>query len=150
MVRSMQGKHPNYYEALLQLRDVSPEIIEFAENEIDRVKLLVSKQKELKNGMDYYCSDSSLTRALGKRLQDKFGGELKVTATLHTKKDNKELYRTTVLFREAQFKKGDEVKYLGETYLVRSMDGKIFLQNLKTGEKIHLKYKEMSLIKKVN
>jgi len=148
MVRSLEGKHPNYYESLLQLRDVTAEVIDFTEDEIEQIHLPVSKHKKVTGGMDYYCSDNNLTRALGKTLQDRFGGELKITATLHTKKNDKDLYRTTVLFREAHFRKDDKVKYYGEEYVIKRMSKDIFLQNTKTGEKLHLKYKDMNLIKK--
>jgi len=40
--------------------------------------------------------------------------------------------------------------YNEEEYTVKMMTKDILLQNNKTGQKIHLKYKDMNLIKKVN
>ena len=147
MVRSLEGKHPKYYEAVLQLRDVTQEVVDLVEEEIHRTKHSVSKVVELKNGLDYYLADNALTRALGKLLQQKFGGELTVTASLHTKKDDKEMYRVTVLFRLPHFKKGDTVVYEGEEHVVKIMGKEIFLQHTKTGKKARVKYKDMKRIK---
>ena len=147
MVRSVQGKRAEYYEATLQLRDIKEEVIVYTEKEIDKVKLHISKKIKLKNGVDYQLSDNELTRALGKRLQQKFGGNLKVTASLHTRKNNKDLYRVTVLFRGINFKKGDQVEYQGDTYVVKMLSKDIFLQDIKTGKKVHVRYKDAREVK---
>ena len=149
MVRSLVGKHPSYFEAVLQLRDVTEKVIEYAEEEMFRVKLIVAKKLKVKNGWDYFTADNGQTLALGKRLQQKFGGELTKTSSLHTKKDNKELYRVTVLFRQTHFKKNDLVEYQGEEWKVQMMGKEIFLKHSKTGKKSRVKYKNMKEIKKV-
>jgi len=100
MVRSLTDKNSGYYEAILQLRDIDPKVIEFAEAEIRRVKLHVAKIVKLKTGKDYYLTDNTLTRQLGKRLQEKFGGEFNISPKLFSKKDGKEIYRLTVLLWE--------------------------------------------------
>lgn len=150
MTKSLEGKHPGYYEAILQLRNVSSDVVEFVEGEIPRMGLAVSKVVELKTGVDYYLSDNNLTKMLGKRLQEKFGGELLITATLHTKKKDKDMYRLTILFRQAPFQKGDIVSRDDEEYNVLTMAKEIILQHVRTGKKIHVRYKDMKGIKKVN
>jgi NMD protein affecting ribosome stability and mRNA decay len=147
MVRSLVGKHPNYFEAVLQLRDVTQEVVNFVEEELHRTKNPVPKVVEIKSGIDYFLADSQLTRALGKQLQQKFGGELTVTSSLHTKIDNKEKYRVTVLFRKSPFKKGDTVVYGGDEYVVKTIGKEIFLQDAKTGKKARVKYKDMKQIR---
>ena len=107
----------------------------------------VVEEKKAKNGVDYYLADNNQARALGKTLQDKVGGEIKTTSSLHTKKDNKELYRVTILFREAHFRKGNKVEYNGEKFIIKSMGKDIFMQDEKTGKKVHAKYKDMRKIK---
>ncbi|MBI4152677.1 hypothetical protein HY495_03125 [Candidatus Woesearchaeota archaeon] len=149
MTKSLEGKHSEYYEAILQLRHVSQGVIDFTEEEIQRRGLSVVKVIELKTGLDYYLSDNNLTKTLGRRLQDKFGGEFLVTAKLHTKKKDKNLYRLTVLFRQTPFQKGDLVARGGEEYRVVTLGKEIILQHEKTGKKIHLKYAEMKKIKKI-
>ena len=148
MVRDVTGKHPLYFEAILQLRDVSPAVIDFAEEELVRNRISVPKTEKVKNGWDYYIADSNFTKGLGKKLQQQFGGELVVTSSLYGQKDGKEIYRVTILFREASFKKDDLVEYRGEEYDVKTLGKEIILQAVNEGKKLHVKYREMGKIKK--
>ncbi|MBT4651693.1 hypothetical protein HOC13_04195 [Candidatus Woesearchaeota archaeon] len=148
MARKLEDKHPGYFEAVLQLRDVLQEVRTYAEDEIIRVRMNVAKAVELKNGVDYYLSDNSLTRALGKRMQEKFGGYREESASLWGVKKDREVYRVTVLFRGVPFKKGDLVEFAGEDYIVRNVSKDIFLQNVKSGTKVHVTYKDMKQIRK--
>ena len=148
MAHKTEDRHVLYYEAILQLRDVDEEVIDFAEDEIERVKLKVAKTVPFKNGIDYYLSNNSLTRALGKRLKERFGGDTKVTSSLWGVKKDREVYRVTVLFRGVPFKKNEIVIYDGEEYKVVSLRKDIFLQNVKHGKKVHLRYDDMNRIKK--
>lgn len=150
MVRSIEGKHPNYYEAILQLRDVSSAVMDFVYAEIDRGRVHISKEEEAEKGVDIYLSDSNFTKALGRKLQEQFGGEHKSSASLFGQKDGKEIYRLTVLFRGIPFRKDNVVEYGGERYQVKIVSKDILLQNSKTGEKVHVKYKDMNKIKAVN
>lgn len=148
MVRDITGKHPEYFEAILQLRDSSEAVIDYVEHEFSRGKIPITQALEVKNGLDFYAADSQFTRSLGKRLQEKFGGELVVTASLYGVKKDREVYRVTVLFREASFKKGDMVEFKGDTYLVIVLGNEIILQE-KGGKKLHVKYREMMKVKKM-
>ncbi len=148
MVRDVTGKHPLYFEAILQLRDVSQVVIDFAEEELVKNRISVPKTEKVKNGWDYYIADSNFTKGLGKKLQQEFGGELVVTSSLYGQKDGKEIYRVTILFREASFKKDDLVEYRGEEYGVKTLGKEIILQAVNEGKKLHVKYREMGKIKK--
>ena len=147
MVRDLKGKHPNYYEAILQLRDVSMDVLNYIDNTMKKV--LVVKIVKVKYGYDYYLADNIQGRQQSQQLQARFGGEILITSSLHTAKDSKELYRTTILFRESPFRKGDLVEYEGEEFKVKGLLKDIFLQNTKTGKKIHIRYKNMKQIRKV-
>lgn len=150
MVRSTEGKHPLYYEAVLQLRDVSYDAVRFVEDEIGMKRIPIAKKEKVKNGFDYYLADGDFTRALGKKLQGKFGGEFNLTSSLFGRKEGKEIYRITVLFRGIPFKKNDLVEYKGDQYNILSLGKDIMLKEVKTGKRIHLKYKDMGLVKKVD
>ena len=150
MVRSTEGKHPSYFEAVLQLRDCSEKIIEYVEEQIIRYKIPLAKVMKLKKGIDFYLADNQFTRALGKKLQIKFGGDYNVTSSLWGRKSGKEVYRLTVLFRSIGFKKHDTVEFEGERYNVKMLLGtKLMLQNEKTGQKIQVKYKDIEQVKKI-
>jgi NMD protein affecting ribosome stability and mRNA decay len=147
MARSMEGKHGSYFEAVLQLRDVSQEVVDFAEDEIGRLKMHVADVITLKNGYDYKLSDNTLARRIGKNLQTKFGGKIEETSSLWGVKKDREVYRVTVLFRGVPFKKGDLVIYQGEEYKVKILGKDMMLQNTKNGKKVHVKYKDMREVK---
>ena len=147
MARSLEGKHPKYYEAILQLRSISQEVVDFVQKQLIILKLQVAKVAEVKGGVDYYLADNTLSKILGKKLEAHFGGKCVTTATLHTIKDSKEKYRTTILFRQLPFKKGDVIEYQDENYKVKSLTKDIFLQSEKTGKKIHIKFKDQKMIK---
>lgn len=151
MVRSLVGKHNNYFEGILQLRNPNQEIVTFVEEDLHNGHIAVSQVKEVKNGLDYYLSDNDYTMALSKRLQKKFGGEVKVTSTLHTKIKGKDAYRVTALFRSPSFAKGDLVDYGGNEFKVKAMGKEIVLiGHGKNTKKVNVRYRDMSQIKKLD
>lgn len=150
MVKSLQDKHPEYFEAVLQLRLASQLAINFAENEIKRNRIPLTKVKKVKNGTDYYLADKNFTRTLGRKLQQEFGGQYMVTSSLVGRKKGKDLYRFTILYRGLPFSKGDKVKYNGEEYSVKSISKEILLQEVNTGKKLRVKIKYMKDIKLMN
>lgn len=140
-------KHPGYFEAVLQLRDCKEEVISFVRREIKQERVGVARVVKVKGGVDYFLAEKDFAKKTGRKLREKFGGDLKTTASLWGRKEGREVFRLTVLFRGIGFKKGDTVVYAGEDYEVKSMGKDILLQNVKTGKKVHLKYKEMERIK---
>ena len=147
MVKPIHGKNSEYYEAILQLREVADDVVDFVDKEIEKKGIFVAKVKPVTNGHDYYLGNSNLTKNLGKTLQEKYGGEFTVTATLFTRKEGKPVYRLTVLFRAMPFKKGDQVEYHDEIYNVIMSGKKVMLQNVKTGKKVQVWHKDMSKVK---
>ena len=148
MVRDISKKHSGYYEAVLQLRDCGEEAVAFVEEEVVRERIHVAKTIETKSGLDIYLADNDFAKKLGKKLQAKFGGDTKFTASLWGRKEGKEVFRVTVLFRGLRFKKGDIVIYEGEEHEVKLMGNDILLKNVKTGKKSHVRYKGMEKIRK--
>lgn len=145
----MTGKHNSYYEATLQLREISPEILEFAEDEIKRNKIHVAKFTEVKNGYDFQLADNKFAQNLGKKIQQKYGGKVLTTAALFSKRDGNDIYRLTVLFRGVPYERNEKVLYKGDEHQVIAMGKEIVLQNVQTGKKLHVKYREMESIKKI-
>lgn len=148
MVRSITGKRPEYYEAILQLRDISSEVYDYALEEIRRTGIHLAKEEYVRGGVDFYLADSDFTKNLGKRIQLKFGGKYLITASLFTNRDGRNIYRLTILIRGLPFKKGDLVEYKGNVFKVNVLGKEMILQNVSSGKKVHVKYKEMDLIKK--
>ena len=138
--------NPQYFEGNLQLRDPTEEIISFVLDEIDKGDVHIAKQTKLKNGLDLYLSSNKFLRSLGKKLQAKFGGEVKESATLHTRsrQTSKDLYRVTLMFRPINFKVGDIITYREEQYRVMSLGKKVNLRSMKTAKKAMIYYKDLS------
>ncbi|MBS3165921.1 hypothetical protein J4444_02255 [Candidatus Woesearchaeota archaeon] len=147
MVKSIEGKRMEYYEAIIQLRDIEQEVYDFSIEQIEKGKIHIAKVEDVKGGVDIYLADRDFAKTLGKKLQLKFGGKLLLSASLYGIKDGREIFRVTILFREVTFVKGDRVDYKGDECIVKTVAKEIVLQHIKSGKIVHVKYKEMEKIK---
>ena len=151
MVRDLSKVGRDYFEAILQLRNISEAVHAYVEEAIPRLGMRIVKEVPHKNDKDWdlYLTDNDLTVDIARKLQQKFGGMMQISPKLYGRRENKDVYRFTVLFREAEFKKGDKVTYKGDEYEVKIVAKDILLQETKTGKKVHMKYKDMGMVKKV-
>ncbi|MEK7173111.1 MAG: NMD3-related protein [Patescibacteria group bacterium] len=136
----------DYFEGILQLRDVSDEVVEFAVKEIERNESSsIAKIKKVTNGVDVYISPQTLLRSLGNKLQNRFGGQLMVSTKLHTRNrvTSRDLYRVNLLFRPPKFKKGDIIEYKGDKIKVINIHKKVFAKDVKTGKKLNISFKAL-------
>ncbi|MBI2654547.1 hypothetical protein HYX02_07130 [Candidatus Woesearchaeota archaeon] len=135
----------DYYQGVLQLRDVNDEIISFVHNRINkRGDVAVTKTVKHQNGLDLYMTSQKFIRILGKKLKDSFGGELKISSKLHSKsKEGKELHRVNVLFKLSKYRKGDIVTVRGDEVRLISIGKKTFARNLKTGKKVTIRSSDL-------
>ncbi|MDP7141525.1 MAG: NMD3-related protein [Candidatus Woesearchaeota archaeon] len=141
-----QNKNPQYFEGTLQLRNHNDEVISFIANQMKkRDDAFIAKQVKAKNGVDLYFSSNKFLKALGKKLQNHFGGELKTSATLHTRsrQSSKNLYRLTVFFKLSEFKVGDIIKFKGDKLKILKAGKKVLCKNIDTGKKLTLNYKDL-------
>lgn len=96
------SRHPGYYEAIIQLRPPTDEIISFIRNQCRKKGEAITRVVEVGHeGLDLYITSQKLARTLGPKLKKVFGGELKMTRKIFGKnrQSSKTLYRATVLFR---------------------------------------------------
>lgn len=138
----------NYFQGILQLRDVNDEIMAFVHNQIKKRKdeVAVTKTVSFPNGVDLYITSQKFIRILGKKLKENFGGELKVSEKLHTRnKQGKDLYRINVLFRLLKYNVGNIVNIRGEDVRIISMRSKIFGKSVKTGRKMTIRSRDLRL-----
>ena len=141
----MKLSRSDYYQGVLQLRDVNDEIVSFVHNQIKkRSDVAITKIVRLSNGFDLYITSQKFIRILGKKLKDSFGGELKVSSKLHTRsKQGKDLYRVNVLFKFSKHRKGNIVMVRGDKVRLISIGKKIFGRDLKTGKKITIRSSDL-------
>ena len=145
-----EEKPANYFEGILQLRDVSQEVIDFVEeNCMMQGPRMVSKVKKVKNGFDFYIQSNKYLTKLGKLIRSNFDGELTKSASLHTKdkQSSKELYRLTILFREANFSKGDIITVKGERYQIIGISKDVLAKDLLTNKKKHFSFEQLRQLK---
>ena len=145
MEQKAKFARPNYYQGILQLRDVDNEVVDFVKNQIDkRNDVLITKTVKAGNGIDMYITSQKFIRILGKKLKESFGGELKTSIKLHTKsRTGKDLYRVNVLFKPVKYKRGDIVVVRGDEVKLLAVGRRIFARDMKTGKKIKIRSSDM-------
>lgn len=142
----MKLPRPNYYQGILQLRNINEEIAAFVRNQIGkRHGVAITKTVEFSDGIDLYLTSQKYIRLIGKKLKDSFGGEMKISSKLHTRnKQGKDLYRINVLFRLHKFRAGDVANVRGDKVKLIRIGEKIFAKDLKTGKKIAIRSSDLS------
>jgi len=145
IVQKLKLPRSNYYQGILQLRDVNEEILDFVHNQLKkRDNVAVTKTIKFPNGVDLYITSQKYIRVLGKKLKDSFGGELKISSKLHTRnKQGKDLYRVNVFFKLARYNKGDIVSVRGDEVRLISLGKKIFARDLKTGRRVTIRNSDL-------
>ena len=141
-----QVKTTAYFEAVLQMRNPTKEVLQFVEKEVAQQKnVFITKKSEVDRGFDYFLTKNNFARRLGEKLQNKFGGLLKTSAQLFTfeKQTGKKVYRLNVLFKLPSFKKDDLIEFKGEMLKVISVRKDLHVINLSTKEKRHLPFEEL-------
>jgi nonsense-mediated mRNA decay protein 3 len=135
----MAGK---YFESTVQLRGsssralTSREIAECQKMALDMADSgyrggdqlsFIQEMKEVKGGLDIILGSTQLGRRMARAFVERFGGRLLETAKLVGKKDNRDVYRSTLLVRFPRLKRGDIVSFRGALYSVAGFDGKTTL-----------------------
>ncbi len=137
------------FNGMLQVRNPSPEILSFIRDELKKAtakNVHCIKEDEVRGGNDYQLTDAKFTQNLGRKLQDKFGGELVITAKLvsRSRQTSKDLFRTTALFRYPDFKKGDIKHYKGREVKIINFSNRVYVIDLKSNKKEQVKYSELN------
>ena len=142
----MKLPRSNYFQGILQLRDVIEEILSFVHNQLKtRNAVAVTRTVKFSNGIDLYITSQKFIRILGKKLKESFVRELKTSAKLHTKnKQGKDLYRVNVFFKLSKYKKGDVVTVRGDKVRLISIGKKIFARDLSTGKRVTIRINDLN------
>ena len=143
--KKVKLSRPDYYQGILQLRDIDDDVIEFVRSQINkRDDVAVTKVVKHSNGFDYYITSQKYLQILAKKLRESFGGFLKTSSRLHTKsRTGKDLYRVNVLYRQTIHKIGDIVNVRGDDYKLIHIGGKVFAKDVKTGRRKTLRSEDL-------
>lgn len=97
------NKHEKYYEAIIQLRNPSPELINLINNQLRKnPDAFISIILPLKDGFDIYISSQRFARNLGNKMKRAFkNSELKISRKIVTRnrQTSRDVYRATVFFK---------------------------------------------------
>jgi len=137
-----------YFEGVLQLRNPSKEAIRFVRDDLKENKpkgIHLTKEVTERDGFDFYVTDQKYVQALGRRMHEKFGGDLKVTSRLFSKDTStwKDLYRVTAYLKLPNIKVGEILHKGNRTLKVEHVGKKVHLIDTKTGKKITMSYEKL-------
>jgi len=131
-------KNPQYFEGVLQLRNLNEEVIRYIDSQLRKEPVIrIAKEIPQPGGVDLWLSSNKFLLKLAKGLNETFQGELKITSRLHTKNrlTSRNVYRMSVYFKLASFRRGDTINLRGLDMKVLAVGKKIRLQEVLTGKK---------------
>lgn len=137
MVKTLKGRPPHYFEATIQLRELSPDQVQQVVSFIEESgRAEISKIKDYHNGVDLYISDRHFAHIIARWMKETFNGELVETRRLHSldQQTMKAKWRVTVLFRGLPYKVTDVIETDEGPVKILSMKKAAHVKYLKTGK----------------
>lgn len=140
----------DYYEAILQIRPSGQDMTEEQKEEIrDIIKkrvevkrgeernIFVTFEEEIHGGLDFYLSDTGVSKNLAHEISRKFGGRVTTSSKLTGREDGQNIYRMTYSVRLPPYKRGDFVEEEGQVMRIRKLGGKngsTIMKDVRTGK----------------
>ncbi|UCD14320.1 MAG: hypothetical protein JSW60_02595 [Thermoplasmatales archaeon] len=130
-------QHGGYYEATLQIRADRRKL---SKNELKTIRIIVENIVESlrakgnrglfitdiaeeRGGLDFYLSEKGPAYTIVKKIQEKFGGEIKQSSKNVGIKDGRQIFRITHLIRLPAFRKGDFISLDHSYFYISSIHG---------------------------
>ena len=138
-------KGGNYFQGILQIRNPSPELLEYVHNAITAKQgVFTSKTITVPNGLDLYLSDNTFIRSLALTIQKLYCVNVMFTSTLHSfdHQKSKELHRLTAMIYCFSCAKGDILEYKHQFYKVKQVQKKAHLINIFSDEQLKISAEE--------
>ncbi len=85
--------------------------------------LFITDIAEEHGGTDFYLSEKGSAYTIAKKIQEKFGGEIKQSSKNIGMKDSKQIFRTTCLIRLPAYRKGDFISLGNSYFYISSISG---------------------------
>jgi len=151
--------HGNYYEAILQVRPTDKEMtdeqkelvmkkvkkrIEVKEGE--KRNIFLTSHEEIHGGIDFYLSDTGVTKNLAQEISKAVGGSVKSSAKLAGREDGQDIYRMTYSVRIPPYEIGDFIEVEEKIYRVKKLKGgtgKVILKDIGSGKKVRMDDKQL-------
>lgn len=144
-------KGSQYFEAILQLRNSTEEILQFVRNEVERQKkkgIYINKEVPVEKysikDVDLYLTNQTYAKTLAEKIKKNFGGTIRKNAKHFSLnwQTTRTLYRLSILLQLPNYKKNDVIKHESHLYRIISLGDKIHVIDLKTNHKTSLPNKE--------
>ena len=138
--------HKDYFEGTIQLRNASKELVDFVKQLIEKTPdVWIVKETKIKSGLDMRISSLKFLRRLPEKIKQRFFGISKMSSTLFSrnKQTGKNIYRGTVMFRQASFKRGAVFVVRGVEMQVQSISDKVQLREKENGKKHLMDFDEV-------
>ncbi|MCX6707607.1 MAG: NMD3-related protein [Candidatus Woesearchaeota archaeon] len=128
-----------YFEGVLQLRNSSKEVMDFIRKEVGTQRsrgIFITDEKEVKDGVDIFITSQRYLQNLGQKLQNTFGGMLKINPRLFSRnrQTSKDVHRVNVYFELLGYKRGDVVKHENNLIKISATGKQIAGYNIVTGK----------------
>ena len=148
-------KGTQFFDSILQLRNSSDEVLEFARNDVKRhhkkgifINKEVPVEKYSTKDIDLYLTNQSYAKTLAEKIKKHFGGTIRKTAKHFSAnlQTSKVLYRLSILLTLPNYRKDDVIRKEGHLYHIQSIGEKIHVTDLKTSHKTSLAHKDYDIL----
>ena len=134
-----------YFEAILQIRPLSHEVLNFALNELEKQKdkgIYMNKKEETAHGINLYLTNQTYAKVLARKIADQFGGNVSKNEKLFSRnrQTSKDVFRLSILVQLPLFTTNDVIVFEGAHYQISSMKKTLSVINLETGQKTSLPF----------
>ncbi len=139
-----------YFEGILQLRNTGEEVIDWVYKQTHADgRALITAEDRVRGGHDLKFSSQKYLRILGRKLKEKFSGQLIESRTLHTQsRTGENLYRVTIAFRQLPYKEGDIVRINNKEHKILRLREKAEVENMLTKKKRWLRFEDIGMRKR--
>lgn len=103
----------------------------------------VSRVEEVRGGLDVLVSTNALAKQVARELARELGGTVTSSATLHTQREGKDMYRATFAVRLPAFRDGDVILWRRRRYRVVGKGDPLRLEDVATGERLRVRIREL-------
>ena len=146
----------NYFEATGQLRSAGrrldadelavmrASLDEFLTDMPPDPMFFITKEGKVQGGFDIVLGSKSLARSWGRRLVQRWGGQLKETNSIVGRKDGVDLTRLTLLYRRPAFDVGDVIRWRDEVWRIGSWaNDRALLHKVERAQRCGVKWRDL-------
>lgn len=139
-----------YFEGILQLRNVTDDLVQWVYTQTAKdARALITADTRVRGGYDLKFSSQKYLRIIGRKIKERFPGQITESRTLHTQsRTGEDLYRVTVAFRQLPFKEGDIVRINNKEHKVLRLRDKAEVEDITTKKKRWLRFEDIGMRKR--